>query len=138
MNYKKFLTKLSEQYSNEKLKEFKNASYISWKSKGITTQKQKDFIKNKYIPYLIKRNDRQDIQYIKLLQKSSIMRLAYVRCKQKKVKLTSINAVYKLITEGINILNVLDKDDKNVGIKRMLENYDKQVRAGHYDTDDTI
>ena len=139
MNYKMFLDLLKEDYSNEQLQKFLKRKHIDWKRYGLMSEKQRLYVKEEYIPKLIKQNNRETHKLAELWAKSALMRLAFVRCNQKKVKLTQENAVYYIAVEAIDIINHLDKDDKGQAIKQRFREYCNHVKKGDYDTtDDTI
>lgn len=138
MTYKKFLELLKWDYSNEQLEEFLSTEHFHWKDYGVKTDEQRRYVKEVYVPQLIKDNEKENAIMAEQWAASPIMRLAFVRCQQKRIHLSKENAVYFIAVEAEDIINHLDKDDTSVGIKNLLKHYCKHLKAGHYDTDTAI
>ena len=148
MKYKKLLDKIINDTSVSELEQ-----YVSGEKKftlRMTTSEHRKELLEIIIPKLI-RKEYKDIQIeVEEWTKSAILRLARVRCRQKKLNLqdpkytdteetkhkidTYIN--YHLTEAMRETINQIGKDTRSDILKRLFTNYSKHVKAGHYETED--
>lgn len=148
MNYKKLLEKLEQDTTIVELE-----MYLSGQRRfdyRTCTPEQKQKLITIIIPKLIKNIKKENEKLSKLWIKSPLLRLAFTRCKQKKIKLyeikkddTEITKKYKHTSNFYNttkkmieIINQMNKDTQSELIRQRFSEYSKHVEAGDYGTDD--
>jgi len=148
MNYKKLLDKLENDTSVFKLEQ-----YLSGQKKfnrRMTTPEHRIELLKIIIPKLIKDMKIENEIVTEAWAKSLLLRLARVRCRQKKLNLQDpkytdtepikrkINAFinYHLTKTMLEIINQMGKDTRSNILKRLFSNYSKHVKAGYYETED--
>jgi len=127
MNYKQFLTHLKEDYSVDHLQKILNGK-VGFNPK-LTTKlsvTQRKYLFEKYLPKIIKQLERDNEKDILLWQKAPILKLAFVRCQQKKL------GIEYLFDEAMNIVNHLNCDNKGQAISQRFKEYYKHTKNGDY------
>jgi hypothetical protein len=148
MNYKKLLDKLENDTSVADLEQ-----YLSGEKKftlRMTTVEHRKELLEIIIPKLVTEMKKDNEIMAVALIKSPLMRLGFVRCTQKKIKLQELKYtdteqekkqkhsfnIYHVTEAMREIINQMGKDTRSEILKRQFARYRTHVKAGHYETDD--
>jgi len=147
MKLEKLLHKLEEDNSVQDLEK-----YLAGEKRfdrRTCTPEQKEILLAS-IPQLITKLRKENEVMAEAWVKSPLLRLAFTRCRQNKVKLYEFKKddtetvkkykntynFYHTAEAMIEIVNQMNKDTQSEALRKYFKEYSKHVKAGDYETDD--